>query len=576
MAAAKTARLIASLELEDKFSKGIKTAESNLGKFGSSIAKSRAVAVGLGIGLEKAVTASARAVAGFVGDGIASLAELESATTSVAGAISQVGLTGQVSAGQVADWANDIEANVNAAFDDKAITAAAATLIRYGKVTGDNLRPAMEVMTDLAAKTGDVDSAANLLAKALADPEKAAGKLARQGVILTKAEQEQIKAFMKAGKVADAQAVILESLEKTTRGAAAATAGPYQTALNRLADASEDAKRALAVGFLPVIEEVADFLSKELAKPETLNNIRDFGKGLAGGLREGVKWARQLPWGAIADGLRTAAGFAQTLIGAFTSMPPQAQAAIIALAGLNKLSGGAVAGIVGELGRGLVKGVLGMTAGVVNLKAATVVSGPGGGGALPGAAAGAGGRVAGIASAVAKVAVVGMAVGVAAMLGKELADQSAQIREQGKTVVENAKTAPLTKKDIEDAIRNIDEQVRDPLKSAALLITNPLNGGFDALKATRATLVARLEALNATGKSTDSRIGFLIAAANATTAAVNRNTGVLSAKDMSPQVGFRLNVNVSQTVSVRDQVIATQKRYSYVGGSTAGGTVVAS
>ena len=46
--------------------------------------------------------------------------------------------------------------------------------------------------------------------------------------------------------------------------------------------------------------------------------------------------------------------------------------------GLNKLTGGALGSIVTELGKGLIKGVLGMTAGVVHIKAGTV-TGAGGG-----------------------------------------------------------------------------------------------------------------------------------------------------------------------------------------------------
>jgi hypothetical protein len=64
----------------------------------------------------------------------------------------------------------------------------------------------------------------------------------------------------------------------------------------------------------------------------------------------------------------------------------------------NKLSGGALGDIVGELGKGLIKGVLGMTAGVVNITAG-VVKGPGGlpGSGGPGAPV-AGGKPAGRAS----------------------------------------------------------------------------------------------------------------------------------------------------------------------------------
>ena len=55
------------------------------------------------------------------------------------------------------------------------------TLLRFGKIAPKLLEPALVVTADLATKTGDVSSAAALLAKALVDPAKAAGKLAKSG-----------------------------------------------------------------------------------------------------------------------------------------------------------------------------------------------------------------------------------------------------------------------------------------------------------------------------------------------------------------------------------------------------------
>lgn len=373
-------------------SRGIRTAAGNAAIIGTGIA------VGIGVGVHR---------------GIESLAELEDATTSVQGSINQLGLQGQLSASQVAIWANDIERDIGAAFDDKAIVAATSNLIRFGKVTPSNLRPAMEVMTDLATKTGSVESASSLLGKALADPTKAAGRLARSGVILTKQQQEQIKAFVKAGEVGKAQKVVLDALEQSTRGAAAASQGPYRRSLSVLADVTEDAQRALGEGFLPVIEKVSDLLGSELAKPSTLANIREFGRGLAGGLDDLVDIAKSLPWAVIGDSLKIAAAGAKTVLGAFASLPPWVQTAVLTGWGLNKLTGGALGGIVGEVGKGLVKGVLGMSAGVVNIKAG-VVQGVGGG--VPGA----GGKTGGIAGAASKALSVGAIVaGVAGVIATQ-------------------------------------------------------------------------------------------------------------------------------------------------------------
>jgi hypothetical protein len=96
------------------------------------------------------------------------------------------------------------------------------------------------------------------------------------------------------------------------------------------------------------------------------------------------------------------------LLQAFTSLPPWVQTAVITGWGLNKLTGGALGSIVGELGKGLIKGVLGMNAGVVNINAAAV-RGPGLiGDVAPAAGAG---RLAGIlkATIVGSVVVAGFA-----------------------------------------------------------------------------------------------------------------------------------------------------------------------
>ncbi len=372
---------------------GLRTAASNIAKLGA------VVAVGLGAAVKT---------------GLDDLATLENATSSVDGAIRQVGLTGKLTGSQVATWANEIEASIGAAFDDKEIVAASAQLLRFGKVAPRNLRPAMVVMTDLATKTGSVDSAAALLAKALADPAKAAGKLARSGVVLTKQQQAQIAALMKAGKAAQAQALLLSLLAKTTKGAAAASQGPYKRALSILADVSEDARKALAEGFLPVIERVATMLSTQLAKPATMANIREFGQGLARGLDSLISVAERLPWGSIADAMKLAGAGAKAALEVFTAMPPWVQTAILTGWGLNKLSGGALTGIVGELGKGLIKGVLGMNAGVVNINAGVV----NGGGGLPGPAAGGGGGVLGTAARmVIPVAIASITVAAAKVLG---------------------------------------------------------------------------------------------------------------------------------------------------------------
>lgn len=405
MAGADTARLIASLELQDRFTRPLAAAQKQLGGFETRWQRlgrvGRTAMTGLAVGAAAAGTAVAAGLAISVRNGISSLAELEDATTSVDGALKALGLTGQVTAGQVATWANEIETDIGAAFDDKAIVASTATLLRFGKVAPQNLKPAMVVMTDLAAKTGSVDSAATLLAKALADPAKAAGKLSRAGVVLTKSQQDQIKAFMKANRLADAQKVILDSLAQTTKGAAAATQGPYRRALAVLADVTEDAQRALAEGFLPVLQRISTWLSTKLADPRVISDIRGLGQQLAGAFDKAVTFAQNIPWGSIRDAMQLAGTGARAILDAFTQLPPWVQTAVITGWGLNKLTGGAVTSVLGTLfkeGLGVLAKSLGfgatgtmqVAAGIVNVNGPTT---PGGGKpGAPGAPAPAGGK----------------------------------------------------------------------------------------------------------------------------------------------------------------------------------------
>lgn len=390
MAAAESARLIAELTFKDKMSAGMATANKSLDKLDRNIAtvskRTGAISGAVNRMLTRGVDAGINALIGGVQGGISSLVDLESATTSVDGAVKTMGLTGKITGAQVADMANKIEASTQAAFDDKDITRATGTLLRFGKLAPANLEPAMQVMTDLAAKTGSVDGAATMLAKALADPAKAAGALKRAGVVLTASQQKQIAALVKSGKLEKAQALLLKEIGRNTEGAAAAMNGPMKDAQQTLADVGEDATRALATGLMPVLQRVQKDLAGALANPKTMAAIKGFGDGLAGAFDSLVTFAEGVDWGRIGDGLKTVADWGGKAIGAFSKIPPEAMAFILALGGINKVTGGAITGIVGELGKGLIKGVLGMNAGIVNLNAAVVKSnspdlpgGPGGG-----------------------------------------------------------------------------------------------------------------------------------------------------------------------------------------------------
>ena len=602
MAAADTARLVAQLTLDARgFHTGLSKAEKDLGHF-----ESTAFRVGQNIGggikagaanLAKIGVVALGGLALAVRSGLDDLSTLNSAIVSVDGAIASVGATGQITGKQVADWANQIESDIGAAFDDKDITAAAATLLRFGKVTPKNLRPALVVMTDLATKTGDIDSAASLLAKALADPTKAAGKLARAGIVLTKEQQKTIDAMVKQNDIAGAQQVILDALSKTTAGAAANSQDKYRRSISLLNDVAEDARKALAEGFLPVIQRVAELLSKKMQDPRFLQGIRDFGNTLAGGLDDLVSIAERLPWGAIGDSLKIAGAGAKAVLNAFVSLPPWVQTAVLTGWGLNKLTGGALSGIVGELAKGLVKGVLGINAGVVNINAANVTGGGGGPGGAAASALGGIGFAAAGAGAIG-VTIVGVSQAAGVSLTQAVVSQITGNKQGGQVaaaVQQNVGGGPLQVfGPLQRLIDALGGDLRSPLEkiqdSTGETAANTKNVGernltklqtlaanqvhtserIDALRATQqqdtAAATARLYAGQQAAKAAQvqaqaSAASSIKAAQDRTTAAAQASAAAIRAKKLS--VNVENHNNIVTSVSVRETIKSQTTYKSY-------------
>lgn len=135
-----------------------------------------------------------------------------------------------------------------------------------------------------------------------------------------------------------------------------------------------------------VLPKVAD-LVKRLNDLIVANGpaVQAFADMLPAAFDAAAGFALAIPWDSVGSAMQIAGTAAQVIVGAFRAMPPWVQTAVITGWGLNKITGGALGDIVGELGKGLVKGVLGMNAGVVNINAGVVNGGgvpvPTGGGA---------------------------------------------------------------------------------------------------------------------------------------------------------------------------------------------------
>ena len=496
----------------------------------------------LGVGAAAGVAVGGLAA---IKSGMESLAERENVVAGTTAAITAQGKSAKVTAGQVRNWSEELEAATGAAVDDKAIQAAATSLIRFGTIGEKEFKRTLAAATDLGAgmKTGP-EAGAKLLGKALSDPIKGMTALRKAGIVLTAAEQKRIKQLVEGNRVQEAQGVILAAVEKRYKGAAAASAGPYTRALNLLADASEDAKMALAEGFLPILTKVSERLSKKLGDPKTIEEIRRVGQNLAGAFDKVLDASGKIPWGTIGDSMKLAGAGAKAAFDLFTGLPPWVQTAVITGWGLNKLSGGAVGGIIGELGKGLIKGVLGMNAGVVNLNAAVV----NGGGGIPGVAGAAGG---GLLATALPVAAIGLAIAAPVVAALKISSNNSAVASNvantGKVWVQQSPSISELKSGLAAVDKGINEIQANPLN---VLVSGDaleqLRGTRTEIQAAIARESARLQSASTRTKDDLTAVGRAqVAAQNAT------RDKVESAKIANTSAAAKI---AAATAAVRDKV----------------------
>ncbi len=522
MAIGETAKLVASLQLDtNKFDQGIGKANKSLGLLGHT------VSTALGVGLANIATKGLSALGGAIGEGIQAALTLEKAQAQTQAVIESTGAAAGVSAQQVRDLANSTEDLTTV--DDKTIQQAENLLLTFTNIGSEVFPQATKAVTDMAiamnkgdASTADLDSTAIQVGKALNDPIKGLTALSKVGVSFSAAQADQIKklagtgdalkdlgtahvaltkeqkAFIKglgasvgpltaarkagvkltaaqeamlktiesgSGKV-EAQKIILAELEKEFGKAGSAAGTGFAADISRANDAIDDAKISIAQGLMPALGEVARELSATFKDPKVIQGLKDFGTGLGGAIKSGVAFIKTVPWDKIASALGTAAGFAKDLVNAFLGLPTWVQTAVITGWGLNKITGG----LISDLASGLIKGVLGINAGVVN------VNGPVAGG-VGGAGAGAAG---GLLSTVSTLAI---PVTIAAIAAKAATDlTNAGFAEQG--IPTNFATPgsggdnpvlAILPFGIGGAIQNIDQGIKllqNPVRETAIATDN--------------------------------------------------------------------------------------------------------
>lgn len=162
---------------------------------------------------------------------------------------------------QLADYASELQGKT--LFGDETILdKSTARLLAFTNITGENFKRTQALALDLAtALEMDLGAASLQLGKALSDPATKLSSLSRAGIAFSKEQTEVIKKLAETGDIAEAQAMILDELERKFGGQAEAAARTGLGAVQQLKNAWGDFLEQIGAAIMPFATKIAGALS---------------------------------------------------------------------------------------------------------------------------------------------------------------------------------------------------------------------------------------------------------------------------------------------------------------------------
>lgn len=201
----------------------------------------------LGVGT---VAAGLKWMIGEAGESELATAKLEAVLKATGGA-----------AGMTSDALNDLAGALSnmSGVDDEAIVSAEAVLLTFTKVGKEAFPEAMTAAMNLSAVLGtDLQSAVQMVGKALDNPAEGLTALTRAAGKFTDEEEKLIKGLVDEGRLEEAQTIILDKLEGKYGGAAKAMGDTMVGSVNKLKDAFNNLGEAIGTILTPAITWVAE------------------------------------------------------------------------------------------------------------------------------------------------------------------------------------------------------------------------------------------------------------------------------------------------------------------------------
>ena len=121
------------------------------------------------------------------------------------------------------------------------VNSAQAVLLAFTNIVGDKLPAALQAAADHAARTGStIQASAEIMGRALDVPSVGMASLQKQGFKFSESQIEVARELERTGQIAQAQQMVLDSLNESYGGAAAAARDTFGGALTALQNTIND------------------------------------------------------------------------------------------------------------------------------------------------------------------------------------------------------------------------------------------------------------------------------------------------------------------------------------------------
>jgi phage-related minor tail protein len=224
-----------------------------------------------------AVLELGEAITNFVKQGYSAYTEQEAQLARLDAVLRSTGASAWTTSTQLKNMAISLESSTGRTMEE--ILQMQSVLAGFTSITGERFERLTEDMIDMASVMGGgLVASANAFGKALDTPLESISALTRYGFKFTVEQKNMIKALEDTGRHAEAQAVILESMENAFDGSAEA-AKKSKEAVADYGIAFTNLKKAIGEAYKPSIDAGVGLIAKQIQLVANLmQSVNDLGK----------------------------------------------------------------------------------------------------------------------------------------------------------------------------------------------------------------------------------------------------------------------------------------------------------